>query len=108
MSRAFPDVLRTRGEPIVVAPGAQARVSVRVQLLEAWTAVLVDAPADEPVLAIKVAALAALAPATDVAADYVVKHRGVEIRNEAVGLAEAGVPAHATLSLGLRRRRPVH
>ena len=107
MSGAFPDALRTHGRPIVVSPGAQARVSVRVQLLEAWATVLVDTPADEPVLAVKVAALSALDPSAAFHGDYVVKHRGVEIRDESVGLADAGVPAHATLSLGLRRRRPV-
>ncbi len=107
MSTPFPDHLRTQGEPIVLAPASAPRTTVRVQLLEAWDTVLVDAPANEPVLAVKVAALAALDPAADFHDDFVVKHRGVELRDESLGLADAGIPAHATLSISHRRRRPV-
>ena len=107
MSGDFPDNLRTHGAPIVVAPGGSPRVTVRVQLLEAWEAVLVDAPANEPVVAIKVAALAVLDPSADFHDDFVVKHRGVEVRDESCGLADAGIPAHATISISHRRRTPV-
>ena len=107
MSADFPDSLRTHGDPIVLAPGATPRTTVRVQLLEAWDAVLVDAPVNEPVLAVKVAALAVLDPTADFHDDFVVKHRGVEVRDESCGLADAGIPLHATLSISHRRRRPV-
>ncbi len=107
MSADFPDNLRTRGAPIVLAPDATPRTTVRVQLLESWDAVLVDCPANEPVVAVKVAALAVLDPAADFHDDFVVKHRGVEVRDESCGLADAQIPVHATISLSHRRRRPV-
>ena len=107
MSVDFPDDLRTQGNPIVLAPGATPRLTVRVQLLEAWDAVLVDCPVNEPVVAVKVAALAVLDPAADFHDDFVVKHRGVEVRDESRGLADADIPPHATLSISHRRRRPV-
>ena len=107
MSRPFPDVLRVRAQAVVVTPGAEPRQSLRVQLLEAWDTVLIDAPCAEPVAGVKVAALAALDPTAAFHEDYVVKYLGVEVRDESQGLAAAGIPPHATLSISHRRRRPV-
>jgi hypothetical protein len=107
MSRAFPDVLRSRPGTISVGDGLGERVTVRVQLLEAWDAVLIDASPDAAVVAVKVAALAALDPTADFHEAFVVKHMGVEVRDESMGLAQAGIPPHATISLSLRRRHPV-
>ncbi|MBI3791071.1 MAG: hypothetical protein HY275_09340 [Gemmatimonadetes bacterium] len=107
MSRPFPDALRARPGTISVGDGLGERVTIRVQLLEAWDAVLIEASPNEPVVAVKVAALAALDPSADFHDDFVVKHLGVEVRDESQGLAQAGIPPHATLSLSHRRRRPV-
>ncbi|MBI2797192.1 MAG: hypothetical protein HYX65_10855 [Gemmatimonadetes bacterium] len=107
MSGAFTDQLRARAGAIVLSPGAGARVSVRVQLLESYDVVRIEAPAGEPVLAVKEAALSALEPGASAPEDYVVKHRGVEVLDESMGLASAGIPDRAILSLSHRRRRPV-
>jgi hypothetical protein len=107
MSRPFPDVLRTPAATVRVGEGAGPRVTLRVQLLDRWDAVLVDAPANEPVVAVKVAALAALDPTADFHDEYDVKHLGALVRDESRGLADCGIPAHATLALVHRRRRPV-
>ena len=107
MSAAFPDTLRTSGAAIVVAPGTDPRVTIRVQLLEAWDAVRLDIPANASVASAKMAALEALAPTSAGESDVVVKHRGIELRDLSQGLADAGIPDHATLSIEFRRRRPV-
>ena len=107
MSAQFTDQLRTRGAAIVVAPGAGPRLSIRVQHLDVYDTVRIDAPADATVLSLKEAALAALEPGATAHGDFVVKHRGVEVLDESLGLAAAGMPDRTILSISHRRRRPV-
>ena len=107
MSRSFADGLRARPGTIVLSPDGTPRVTIRVQSLEGYDAVRVEAPADEPVVGVKVAALAALDPVAAFHAEFVVKHRGVEILDETLGLSGAGIPDGAILSVSHRRRRPV-
>lgn len=106
MSASFADQLRSRSETIRIA-GEGPRVTLRVQYLEGWDAVRLEAPASSSVLSIKAAALAALAAGGQPAEDFVMKHRGVEILDERMVLAAAGVPDHAILSVSHRRRRAV-
>ena len=107
MNGALTDQLRTRGAPIVVAPGVEPRVSIRVQHLEAYDTVRVDAPANASVRSIKAAAVTVLEPGASDQDDLVVKHRGIEVLDESRGLADAGIPDRSILSISHRRRRPV-
>lgn len=107
MSTRFADQLRARPGTIVVSPEGTPRMTIRVQSLEAYDAVRIDAPASEPVVAIKVAALAALDPMASFHDEFVVKHGGVEILDESVSLSAAGIPDGAIISVAHRRRRPV-
>lgn len=107
MSAHFADQLRARPGTIVLSPGATPRLTIRVQSLEAYDTVRIDAPAAEPVVHVKVAALAALDPTAAYPDEFVVKHRGVEILDEALGLSASGIPDGAIISISHRRRRPV-
>ena len=107
MSHHFADALRARPGTIVLAPDGSPRVTLRVQSLEAYDAIRVEAPAHAPVVSVKVAALAALDPAAVFHDEFVVKHRGVEILDETLGLSAAGIPDGAIISVSHRRRRPV-
>jgi hypothetical protein len=79
---------------------------VRVEVPEVWDVVRIDAPPSEPVLAVKVAALAALEPRGDQAA-YVIKLRGFEVLDESLSLAACGAIDGSIFLLTHRRRRPV-
>ena len=103
---AFVNTLRAR--PDVLALGGASPLTVRVQLLDAWDAVAVSAGALTTVRAVKEAALGALGAADDVAADFVVKLRGVEVRDESLSLADSGARDGSTYVPMRRRRRAVH
>ena len=108
MSGAAPFVTQLRSRPGIIragTPGSPA-VSIRVQVAETWDTVRVDAPTDTPVSTVKSAALRALLGEDD-PGGWVVKHRGAEVLNESVSLADAGVVAGSTLLVTSRRRRPV-
>ena len=107
MSTPFADQLRARPGTIVLSPGATPRLTIRVQSLEQYDVVRIDAPADESVVNVKVAALAVLDPVAAFHDDFVVKHRGVEMLDERVSLTAAGIPDGAIISVSHRRRRPV-
>ena len=105
---AFVSRLRSRPTELVLgAPDAPDRWTVRVQMAEVWDAVRVSAPASEPVLAVKVAALEALFPRADYHDDYVVKLGGVEVLDENAPLREAGAQDGSIFLVASRRRRPV-
>jgi len=98
--------LRVRPDPVVVGgPGSPALV-FRVQSLDGWDAVRVEAPAVTSVREVKVAALAALEPGAE-PDQFVVKHRGHEVTDEAQAVSAVGVRDGSILSVALRRRRPV-
>jgi hypothetical protein len=98
--------LRVRPTPVLVGPADASRVVFRVQSLDGWDAVRVEAPAGTSVREVKVASLAALEPgaAPDL---FVVKHKGHEVIDEALGLDAVGVRDGSILSVAARRRRPV-
>jgi hypothetical protein len=100
-------LLRARPGVVRLAPPGAPTVTVRVQLAEAWDAVRVEAAPGEPVLAVKVRALAALDPGADYHDDFVVKLRGAEVLDENASLAEVGATDGSTVLLMRRRRRPV-
>ena len=104
-----PFVAQLRSRPGVVRLGTdgQPRITLRVQLAEAWDTVRVDTPPSEPVAAVKAEALAALQPNADPPDAFVVKLNGFEILDENVSVAESGASNGSTFLLSYRRRRPV-
>ena len=105
---AFVSRLRSRPTELTLgAPDAPDRWTVRVQMAEVWDAVRVSAPASEPVLAVKVAALEALFPQADYHDDYVVKLGGIEVLDENASLRDAGAQDGSIFLVASRRRRPV-
>lgn len=102
---AFVNTLRVR--PGTLELGGADAITVRVQLVEAWDIVAVQAGAGTPMRAVKDAVLGALGAANDVAADFVMKLRGIEVRDEALSLADGGALDGSTFVLMRRRRRAV-
>lgn len=98
--------LRARAATLDLAASDAAVFTIRVQLLEAWDTVRVRVEPSEPVIAVKVRALEVLDPSAEFHEAYVVKHRGVEILDEELSLADAGVVDGATLLIMSRRRQP--
>lgn len=80
---------------------------IRVQVMDLWDSVRVDAPPTETVLSVKRTALAALYPDGADPDELVVRLHGYEILDEAQSLAAAGVRDGSILLLVARRRRPV-
>lgn len=103
---AFVNTLRARTD--VLTLGGADPMTVRVQLVDAWDVVAVEAGALTPMGAVKDAALAALGAAHDAAADFVMKLRGIEVRDESLALAHGGARDGSTFVLMRRRRRAVH
>lgn len=107
-----PFVVQLRSRPgVTVLPGAgeseEETLHVRVEMPEVWDVARIDASPDEPVLAVKVHALAALYPKARAHDDFVIKLRGHEIFDESATLADAGARDGSTFLLTHRRRRPV-
>jgi hypothetical protein len=104
-----PFVAQLRARPGIVQLGAdgQPRITLRVQLAEAWDMVRIETPATEPVAAVKAKALAALGPGDEPSDAFVVKLNGFEVLDENVSVADAGATNGSTFLLSYRRRRPV-
>lgn len=108
-----PFVVQLRSRPgVSVLPAAgdgseRGTLHLRVEMPEVWDVTRVDASPDEPVLAVKVHALAALYPRARSHDDFVIKLRGIEIFDESASLADAGARDGSTFLLTHRRRRPV-
>ncbi len=103
---AFVNTLRAR--PGTLALGGADPMTVRVQVADAWDAVAVQAGAGMPMHAVKDAALGALGAAGDATDEFVMKLRGIEVRDEALSLADGGACDGSTFVLMRRRRRAVH
>ena len=104
----FVSTLRARPDAIVLgAADAPDAITVRVQMPEVWDVVRVVTPASEPVLSLKVRALAALFPEGDFHEQFVLKLGGFEVLDENQSIADAGAVDGATFLLTHRRRRPV-
>lgn len=107
-----PFVAELRSRPgVSVLPRAGAAegemLHLRVEMPEVWDVARIDASPDEPVLAVKVHALAALYPKAASHDDFVMKLRGIEIFDESLSLQEAGARDGSIFLLTHRRRRPV-
>ena len=99
--------LRTRRTPVRIAPPDAPAITIRVEMPEVWDVIKVVCEPTQPMLAIKVAALAALYPEAEMHEDFVLKLRGWEILDESAPAGEAGVVDGSILLLTYRRRRPV-
>jgi len=106
VSQSFVAGLRARAETIRVGSGT-AGITIRVEMPEVWDVVRIVTSPDEPVMSVKVSALAALAPDATMPQEFVVKLNGWEILDESVSLTEAGVVEGSILLLTYRRRRAV-
>lgn len=108
-----PFVAGLRSRPGVIAlPGtedeAQGEVlHLRVEMPEVWDVARIDATPSEPVIAVKVHALAALYPRARSHDDFVIKLRGNEIFDESASVSDAGALDGSTFLVTHRRRRPV-
>jgi hypothetical protein len=107
MSAPFVTGLRSRPSTIRLSPDGADVVTIRVEMPEVWDVVRIAVAPSEPVLAVKVRALAALFPEAQLHEDFVLKLRGWEILDEAASLADAGVIDGSILLLTHRRRRAV-
>ena len=91
-----------------MVPVGAPSITVRVQMPESWDTVKVVASPDEPVLAVKVRALAVLAPSADYHEEFVLKLKGWEVFDEeSTSLAAAGAVDGSVFLLQHRYRRPV-
>lgn len=107
MSAPFVTQLRTRGGAIqMAAPGTEA-ITVRVEMPEVWDVVRVVASPGEPVLGVKVRALAALFPNGEFHDEFVMKLRGFEVLDENASLSSIGAVDGSIFLLTHRRRRAV-
>jgi len=104
-----PFVAQLRARPGVIRLGSdgQARITVRVQLLEAWDMVRIETPPTEPIARVKREALAALQPNGASPDAFVLKLNGFEVLDENVSVADTGATNGSTFLLTYRRRRPV-
>lgn len=82
------------------------RVNVRVRILDAWDDIHLAVATDATVGELKRQVLDMIEE-SDAADEFVVKFRGVEMRDENRTLAVAGVPDDAALIVLRRRRRAV-
>lgn len=106
-SAPFVTQLRSRPGAVRLDTGSGPAITLRVQVPEVWDTVRVVAPADVSVEAVKQRALEALVPDAPHAEDHVTKFRGVEILDERISLADAGVRDGSILLVTYRRRRAV-
>lgn len=111
MTASFVAGLRSRpGVSVLPRDGGEAdgeTLRLRVEMPEVWDVARIDASPGDPVLAVKVHALAALYPRAKSHEDFVIKLRGIEIFDESASLADAGVRDGSIFLLTHRRRRPV-
>lgn len=110
MTAPFVVELRSRPGVTVIARGGEVEGEVlhlRVEMPEVWDVARIDTAPSEPVLAVKVHALAVLYPKAKSHEDFVIKLRGNEIFDESASVADAGARDGSTFLLTHRRRRPV-
>lgn len=105
MSVPFVQTVRARPDALQVS-GDGRTLRVRVQILELWDVVRVQAAESAAVLDVKRAVLAELLPMAD-ELNYVMKLRGIEVLDEGRTLAESGAIDGSIFLLSHRRRRPV-
>ena len=101
----FAASLRARPSTLRVGPGGDWMV--RVQSLEMWDTVRLETAPTALVREVKEQALAALMPDGGHPGEFVTKLNGVEVLDEELSLADAGLKNGSTLLVTYRRRRPV-
>jgi hypothetical protein len=108
VSDTFANSLRAR-PGVVSVSGAIAgdTIKFRVEAPAVWDVVRLDARSSDSVRTAKVYALNALLPDALFPDEFSVKLNGVEIFDESISLATAGVADGSTLLVAHRRRRPV-
>jgi len=107
VSAPFVTQLRTRGDAIqMAAPGTEI-ITVRVEMPEVWDVVRVVVAPSEPLLGLKVRALAALYPNGEFHDEFVMKLRGFEVLDENASLSSIGAVDGSIFLLTHRRRRAV-
>ncbi len=81
-------------------------ITLRVRLHEAWDDVTLTVPSATPLAEVKQRVLDAMGEPAD-GSEFVVKFRGVELRDETNTLFDVGVPDGGALIVLRRRRRAV-
>lgn len=103
----FVSQLRTRGDVLQLAPDGGQSITVRVGMPEVWDTIRAVVSPGEPVLGLKVRALAALFPAGEFHEDFVVKLRGWEVLDENMTVGEVGAVNGSIFLVTHRHRRAV-
>jgi len=106
-SLPFVTQLRSRAGLNRLDDGAAERVVVRVQLLEQWETTAWDVAAITTVATLKREALVAFGLTHAIAEDYILKLRGIEVRDESETVPASGARDGSTYLLTYRRRRAV-
>jgi hypothetical protein len=99
--------LRARSDTIRLVPPGAPGITIRAQVAEAWDAVRLEVSAAATVSTVKHHALLVIDPGGEAADCYAVKFKGIEVLDEDMTLADAGVVDGSTLLLLLRHRRAV-
>ncbi len=81
-------------------------VTLRVRMHDAWDDITLSLPVGTSVGAVKQRVLDVVGE-QDAPAEFVVKFRGIELRNEAASLSDADIPDGAALIVLRRRRRAI-
>lgn len=107
MTAPFVTTLRSRGEPLRIAPEGASTMTVRVEMPEVWDTIRVLVTGETTVAALKTRALAALFPSAESGTGFVMKLKGWEVLDEGVSLTQAGAVDGSIFLLTHRFRRPV-
>ena len=102
-----PFVASLRARPDTIRVGDGGDWMVRVQVPEVWDVVRLETAPTALVREVKEHALAALLPDGGHPGELVTKLNGIEVLDEEMSLADAGVLNGSTLLLTYRRRRPI-
>jgi hypothetical protein len=104
---AFTNSLRTAPDVLRVGADGAVRLAFRVQLLDAWETLAVEASADTPVRIVKERVVEAIMSASEDPEEYYVKLGGWEVLDENLSVAACGATNGSTFLVSGRRRRPV-
>lgn len=107
MKQPFVTSLRAAPGTLTLGDGSQSRITLRVQGVDTWDSLRIEAPPSESVLAVKLRALEAVYPNAEYHEDYAMKLGGIEVLDEEESLSEAGARDGSIFLLMHRRRRPV-
>ena len=103
----FVTQLRSREGLNHLDEGVAERIVVRVQLLEQWETTAWDVATITTVATLKREALVAFGLPHAIAEDFVLKLRGIDVRDESATVPASGARDGSTYLLTYRRRRAV-